>query len=550
MQSASPDPTQAQMPPPGPPPFSEGETASRKQPPLIVGMLRDGASGGQRAQFTAVLAFIDAILRGVEQTAWAFRDVADSAVDVWDSAQTDWQRLSDSVSTTAGKLAPMPARLARLTSAGWTLTKIASSYRLYPTRAAFLPRKVGKRLLESIHRKNAKRFLDTAISEGGGFLKLGQLISSRPDMMPAIWVDELSSLQDAVPTEEFEPLKAIIEEDLGASLEELFLSFDEEPLAAASIGQVHRAVTLAGLPVAVKIQRPNIRAAFEIDLDLFEIFIDSMKSMFPPTDYDTIMRESRAMILAELDYEAEAGHLGRASRFFEGLEGISSPRPVVALCGPRVMTAEFVEGRNISVVLDELALGREAGDPATEARLSLILNRLFEGYVKQILDAGLFQADPHPGNLLVTDDDELVVLDFGCTKTITRETSDLYLKLVQLMVLGDVDGMTAALGKLGFKTASGDTKSLRGLSERLVKKLSELATPGKGRAMPTSIEDMLNEAADILEEISEDPVTSLPDEFIMLGRVMGTLGGLFAHYKPEIDYSAVLMPILGRAMAN
>ena len=153
--------------------------------------------------------------------------------------------------------------------------------------------------------RNAARFRDLCREQGGAFLKVGQLLSARADLLPAPWVDKLSCLQDAAPPVATEEIVARLEEELGAPLSELFARFEETPLAAASIGQVHLAELLDGREVAVKVQRPGVDALVALDMDLLELFLHGLTSMLPPSDYATIVAEVRALVLDELDYAKE-----------------------------------------------------------------------------------------------------------------------------------------------------------------------------------------------------------------------------------------------------
>ena len=387
-----------------------------------VQALAVGEEADVRERAASWLSGIDTALESLERTLWTARDGAlalgDRAASAWEEIEDNWLRLEGDLRELGAELGAWPRRLERLVDAGWMLAGVAASYRLHPTHAALLPEPRARAALARLHARNASRFAQTSARQGAGMLKVGQLLSTRPDLLPEVWIRELSQLQDAAPPVPFAALRQRIEADLGGALEAHFSHFDAQPMAAASIGVVHRATTHSGVDVAVKITRPDVRECLELDLDLLELFLESVKPMFPPADYPTIVAEIRAMLRQELDYRVEARMMERLADFFAGHARVVVPRTLPELCGHDVLVSHFCAGRKITLVLDELRALRDAGDGEAGARLDRILSLLLETYARQILVAGVFQADPHPGNFLVTDDDRLVLLDFGCTRTL------------------------------------------------------------------------------------------------------------------------------------
>jgi ubiquinone biosynthesis protein len=490
---------------------------------------------------------LDAALGSVEQAAWQLRGAAlaagGRASALWEDLGSDWRRVEADLRELAAELGSWPGRAERLADTGWMLARVAGSYRLDPTRAAFLPESGARARREALHARNARRFARATARQGGGMLKVGQILSTRPDLLPRAWIAELSKLQDAAPPVPFAVLRRKLEEELGGPLDTLFAEFEAEPVAAASIGQVHRAVTRDGEVVAVKVTRPDIHEWIELDLDLVELFLDAVKGLFPPADYPTIVGELRAMLRQELDYRVEAEMMERVSGFFAGRADVVVPGTLPVLSTRDVLVSHFVEGRKITLVLDELLDARERGDGAAGERLDAILSLLLETYARQILVLGVFQADPHPGNFLVTDDDRLVLLDFGCTRVLEPEVRDRYLALIGAFLGGDTGRVAALLGELGFATASGSPATLHAFADLLLGEfrdaLSRAAEPGAFDA-----EAMLARAGEVVSRVQEDPVVRIPAEFVMLARVFLSLGGLFQHYRPRIDYARPLLAVL------
>ncbi|MDH5676657.1 MAG: AarF/ABC1/UbiB kinase family protein [Myxococcales bacterium] len=490
------------------------------------------------------LRLADRVLTGVEKVAWQLRELAESSTQAATEGLRRGRDGSDRLQTQGRAFGTRLTRLRRTTT---SLSRIALDYRLHSFSAAFTSRRHAARRLRRLHRRSARRFTRLSGEQGGAFLKVGQLLSARADILPAAWIAELSTLQDAAPALAFERLRPLVEDSLGAPLERLFHHVDPTPVAAASIGQVHRAVTHGGHEVAVKIQRPGVVAVVEDDLELLALFVDALRDGLPPADYGTIVTEVRSAVRAELDYAEERFVTARMAEAFEGVAGIVVPRPLDALSGSAVLTTEFIEGQKLSVALDGLSAKRAAGDVAAAAELDRLLGRLLEAYLRQVLHIGLFQADPHPGNFLVTDDGDLCLLDFGCHKTIDRERRRSYVQLLTAILGRDRDAAEALYERLGFRTESGAPDTLHAFADAL---LSELADAAKGQLRWPDRDALLARMRALGAALERDPVRKLPPEFVMIGRVFATLGGLFAHYRPDIDMVRHVFPVLSLALAD
>ena len=467
---------------------------------------------GQAAEVArAWLRVADALLGVVEEFAWEARGM--------------WAEAEDRA-----------AQSARLLSAGKTLAAIAGAYRFEGTKAAFLTKRAARRSMGRTPAKSARRFVAMAERLGGGFVKVGQVASARPDLLPTAWISETQRLQDAAPAVPFAAIREAVEADLGAPLSARFASFTEEPLAAASIGQVHRARTHDGREVAVKILRPGIEARVRTDLALLRPFMEAMAPSLPPMDLETIAAQLEKSVLEELDYAGERERMAAVHGFLtEQVDGMRAPQPLEELSGPRVITSTFERGEKITVALDRWrALAADEAAPEAEraaARASIdrTLCRLLDGYLAQVLRAGLFQADPHPGNLLVDADGELVLLDFGCTQGLEPERRESYRSLLRALLVNDEVGAARNLAALGFATRSGEPASLLAFADALMADLRG-AMRGGDWTDPGDLLDQVKRLASVAEA---DPVITIPADFVLLARVFGTLGGLFLHHRPD-----------------
>jgi ubiquinone biosynthesis protein len=495
------------------------------------------ASRGGRAGAKAWIGLLQSVVGALEATLLDARDIAAQAAEVFDSAKGELEELSVRFEELSFEAANWSHKRARAAKTALMLAKVVGSYRLFELRTAFADRERAKQMMRDLHSVNAARYYQT-IEQGGAFLKVGQMLSTRPDIMPRPWIAELSKLQDAAPSFAFADVVRIIAEDLGKPPREIFASFDEEPVAAASIGQVHRATTRDGLEVAVKVQRPDIARLMEVDLELLDLALEGLASMLPPTDYDTIKKEVREALWTELDYRREAASMARMAAFFTGAEKIRVPSPVEALCSSRVLTSTFEKGRKINIVLDELS-----GPAGSAGALSDVLGRLVEAYIRQILEAGFFQADPHPGNFLVAEDGTLVLLDFGCSREISHEMRTGFRDLLLASFAGDRARMEATFAQLGFATKSGKADSLHVFADALLGRLKR-GIAGGDAPVWQSRKQTFETVADMLDAANADPIVRIPPDFVMIARVMGMISGTLEHYRPNIDWAARVLRYL------
>jgi ubiquinone biosynthesis protein len=498
-------------------------------------------------QIRAWLRVIDAVLMAVEDTAWQAREIGSRTREAWLGVHGTLEKLAASSRALASEISAWPDRLTRLTTTGFALTRIATGYRLHTTKAAFMPVQRAAKALDMLHEQSAQRLYELSARHGGAFLKVGQMLSARPDLLPDAYVRELSKLQDAAPGVPFERVKAVLEAELGGALEGHFASFDEAPLASASIGQVHRATLPDGREVAVKVQRPGVDEMVALDLELLEMFARALAQNLPPVDLDTIVRQVRTHVTLELDYAREAELTERVCTYFGDESPIRAPRVVCELSTRRVLVTELMAGEKITNVLDRLLAARNAGDETAQPLISRLLGRVLEAYARQVLELGVFQADPHPGNLLANDGGELVLLDFGCSEELDEQRRLGWINLARAFVSKDVPDMAKHMEALGFEADSASRAGLEAYAKLVVEEMGLVRE--RGGDWPNQVE-MLAQFASVARRIEDDPITKLPDEAVMLGRVFGTLAGLFLHYRPDTSAATSVLPILLFALSR
>src|SRR5881394_162465 len=278
---------------------------------------------------------------------------------------------------------------------------------------------------------------------GPTFVKLGQLLSSRSDLLPAPYIEALSRLQDDVAPFPYTDVERIVTEELGVRISKAYATFDEEPLAAASLGQVHRAKLRDGRAVVVKVQRPDITKQVLEDLDaLAEIasVLDRRTKIGKRFHFSDMIAEFRKTLLAELDYRREAHNLTTLADNLADFERLVVPRPVPDYCATRVLTMDHIEGIKITKV-SPVALVEMDGEALAED--------VFRAYLKQIFIDGFFHADPHPGNVFITPDGKLALLDLGMVARLAPRLQEQVLQMVMAISEGRADEVADVAIKIG-----------------------------------------------------------------------------------------------------
>src|ERR1041385_8746326 len=295
---------------------------------------------------------------------------------------------------------------------------------------------LASRLLRSSEQPKAEELADDLENLGATFIKLGQLLSTRGDLLPQPYLEALERLQDRIEPFPYEEVDRIVSGELGVRLSKAFADFDPVPLAAASLSQVHKATMRDGRTVVVKVQRPDIRDLIVGDLEaLGEIahFLDEHTELGKRYEFDNMLVNLRKSLLRELDFTIEANNLHTIAENLVDFENIVIPEPIDDFTTTRVLTMEYISGKKITALNPLRLLEIDGG---------LLADELFSAYLKQFLVDGLFHADPHPGNVFLTDDDRIALLDLGMVGRVTRTFQDNLLRL--LLAISEGRGEMAA----------------------------------------------------------------------------------------------------------
>jgi predicted unusual protein kinase regulating ubiquinone biosynthesis (AarF/ABC1/UbiB family) len=354
---------------------------------------------------------------------------------------------------------------------------------------------------------------------GPTFVKLGQLLSTRADLLPPTYLKALQRLQDTVEPVPFDDVERVVTTELGMRISRGFAEFSAQPAAAASLGQVHHALLRNGRPVAVKVQRPDIRGRIVEDMEVIDelaSFVDEHTQMGRTFGFAPMVEEFRSALMAELDYRMEARNLLIIGENLDHYERIVVPKPVDDYSTSRVLTMDWISGRNLSSLGPLGRLELDGHDLAAD---------LFRAYLDQILIDGFFHADPHPGNVLLTEDGRLALIDMGMVARVAPDTQDSLIKLL-LAVSGGRGGEAAdAMVGLGEKLAGFDRPGFRRRVEAIV---SRNATVAVGDV----------QAGDVLGQVLRAAGASglrPPSELTMLGKALLNLDEVARILDPTFE---------------
>jgi predicted unusual protein kinase regulating ubiquinone biosynthesis (AarF/ABC1/UbiB family) len=378
-------------------------------------------------------------------------------------------------------------------------------------------------------------FRKTAVELGVLMIKLGQFLSSRADLLPQRALDVLSSLQDEVPPAPFGHVVSVIELELHQPVTQLFSSFDSEATAAASLGQVHKAVLAStGQQVAVKVQRPNIDRLVNMDLSTIR-FVIWVISRFVNTsefiDLKAFYHEFRRTIYEEIDYVQEAANARRFAEIFKDRPGIVIPNIIDGMVSRRVLVMEWIDGIKVNDYAELEARGISRFEVA---------RRTVEAYFFQFFEIGFFHADPHPGNIFVQPgptptEPTVAFVDFGMVGSLSRTNKQAIKDLFLGFIVNNAHAMVDALLRLGF---IGEGANLAAIERGVALMMQQYHGMTLGDVRDLNVRDVAHE----IEDLFYRQPFRIPAQFAFAGRAIGTLSGLATGLAPEFNLVKVAIP--------
>jgi len=389
-------------------------------------------------------------------------------------------------------------------------------------------------------KKNARRraqaiwVRETFLELGPTFIKVGQLFSTRADLFPIEYVEELSKLQDKVPAFSYEQAEEIIVEDLGKTVQELFQNFDPIPLAAASLGQVHKAQLHSGSDVVVKVQRPGLKKLFEIDLAILRgiaRYFQNHPRWGKGRDWVGIYDECCRILWLEIDYLNEGRNADTFRRNFRNCDWVKVPRVSWQYTSPRVLTLEYIPGIKIS---NYEALEASGLDRKELAQMGA------KAYLQQLLNHGFFHADPHPGNIAVSPGGELIFYDFGMMGQITSNLREKLMETLFGITQRDADRVVKSLIAVGALAPTGDMGPVRRSIQYMLDHFMD--QPFENQSIAAISDD--------LYEIAYDQPFRFPATFTFVMRAFSTLEGVGKGLDPEFNFMEVAQPFAIQLMSN
>ena len=382
---------------------------------------------------------------------------------------------------------------------------------------------------EARHEASAERLYHMAVDLKGLYIKAGQFIGTRSDVVPAAYTRSLSRLQDRVPARSAAEVRRTIEHELERPVEALFQRFDDVPIGAASLAQAHRALLPDGREVVVKVQYPEVAGLVRLDIRNLRTIVGLVARREPAFDYRAVVDELGKQLPLEVDFVREAEMTRRVRENLASLTGITVPRVIDELVSRRVIVTEYIHGRRLL----------EAGKHPEGVDGPAVAQALADAYGHQIMVDGLFQADPHPGNILLQPDGRVALLDFGLTKELPEGPRLAFARLVLAASRRDPQAVFAAFEELGVRTASSDGDDALALMQLFF----GARPPGTGGGG-------LLRRSDPNRTLERNRVHAIPGDLVLLGRVVGLLRGVCSSLGAPLTPMEMLRPFAERALAE
>ncbi|PSR12039.1 MAG: ABC transporter [Bacteroidetes bacterium] len=443
----------------------------------------------------------------------------------------------------ANKLLSSPGR--RIRKAYWTALVVAFSYLGLYWRKKILGQRYYERRIGALHVRNAERVKTAVLELQGLFIKVGQLLSILTNFLPEAYQEPLDSLQDQVPARPLAEVEQRIVAEFGEGSATLFADFSAVPLAAASIGQAHRARLHDGTEVVVKIQHANIETVAEVDLRIINRLQQMISWWFDIKGMDHVYTQVRQMIEEELDFVAEAHAMQTIAATFADEPQFVIPAIHSRFCTQRVLTTTWFSGVKINKTQQLAAWGIDQEALAV---------RLLRIYCQMVLKDGFYHADPHPGNILVQEDGTLVLLDFGAVARLPVAMRASLSQLIEAAIKNDVATMVEASRKMGFVAPGREAERV---AQQIIEAMrnflrDEIKLEGLN-FREIEVDPFNNSLFSLLKNIGFSGITAtvqVPKEYVLLNRMATLLLGISSTLAPKLNPLDVVKPYLEEFVFN
>jgi ubiquinone biosynthesis protein len=399
--------------------------------------------------------------------------------------------------------------------------------------------------IEKLHLRNAERVKRAILKLNGLFIKIGQMLSILSNFLPETFQKPLEELQDKIPARPYAEVRERIIQELGKAPEELFTRFDQEPLAAASIGQAHRAQLKDGTEVVVKVQHMGIESTARIDLEIIRRLIQVSAWFYSVKGMDYVYTQVKLMIEEELDFVKEAAAMVKIRVNLQAEPGLSIPEIHPQYSATRVMTTTWYDGVKISNLeqIDAWGLDRRA-----------LASTLLRAYSKMVLKDGFYHADPHPGNILVQSNGTVVLLDFGATGQLSPALREGIPKMIESAVKNDTQGIIEAVRLMGFLAEGREAEQI---AEKMIGAMrnflqNEVKLDGLN-FKDIQVNPFNNSMVDLIQEIGISGIAGtvlVPKDWVLLNRALTLLLGLCNSLDPTLNPLEVVRPYAQELVQN
>jgi predicted unusual protein kinase regulating ubiquinone biosynthesis (AarF/ABC1/UbiB family) len=429
----------------------------------------------------------------------------------------------------------------RFGRAYYTTFQVIFSYLWLFWKAKLFGRGYRDANISKIHRRNAKRVYETILKLQGLFIKVGQALSIMANFLPDAFRAELEGLQDQVPPRPFEEIAGRIEEELGDAPSALFARFEKVPIASASLGQVHEATTKDGRHVAVKVQHQDIDEIVRLDLKTIRRILAIVQWFVPVQGLDGYYHQIKEMLSRELDFTLEADNIEKISKNFAADSRVLFPTPIRELSTKRVITTSFVEGKKLGDIPGIEKMGIDKKELAS---------RLVRAYCQMIFVDGVYHADPHPGNILVDAEGNLVLLDFGAVAELSQPMREGIPEFLEGVLRRDTERLIRALRKMGFLSRTTDEAVSEKIIEYFHRRFQEEVKLESFNLKDIKIDPQrgFENLLDLrkmnvgLKELSG--AFHIPRDWVLLERTILLVYGSCAQLDPELNPMAIIQPYL------